>query len=391
MAWLTMWFGLPHVAPEWVVEHSPWVEPIVRAQADKSMRSDGIVAYYRRLDEWSSAAFPALERLLRANDPWVRVYAANAVRHIQHETQGRLPASLTGQLVQLLRGDEQEEARIWAASALAGTDVPSARQALLAATEDESAAVQQSAFESLGGVNDPAIITRRLAVLNSPFRSLRVAALQGLGTPDDASQVAPLMRVVAEKDLEFEVLFGAFDALRRSRTPAAFTALSAIVAGDQRQRVVRLAMDALNEGAWPADLHAEAPLLVALDRPEPGVRAVAARLLGLLSVQGDDRLRDLLVTRLDDREPWVRGEVALTLAMCFRDPVVVEELISRFEDGRLPAPPMGEREKAEGLIAYSASEDQIDAVIKLRLTPNQRERLERVRRRLDADHAGPPK
>ena len=56
---LVLWTWLPGWAPEWVARHSPWVEPVVRA--DVAFRYGGGLLQMR-MDEWKESAVPGLPR-----------------------------------------------------------------------------------------------------------------------------------------------------------------------------------------------------------------------------------------------------------------------------------------------------------------------------------------
>lgn len=365
------------------MEHSPWIEPLVRAQAGKD-RFD-LVGYFRRLREWDAGALPTLERLLGSHDPLVIRSAIHGIRHLKDEAKVFLPTTLVTRLVRLVQTSEDEDVRFWAVSALQNVDAPIALQALLSATSDPSRLVQKEAFDSLRGSHDPAVIRRKESALTDPDKGIRLIAIEGLGTRGDDNQVATLIRVVAD-DESSEVRLAAIDALERSATATAFKALCAITANDQRVEEVDRAISALGGAYRNYEQQAEGPLLAALARPEPMIRAAVARQLGTIVIIHPDRVHALLVAHLDDPEPWVRGWFALRLtdsSLC--TPADLEDIIARYEDGRLPAPEM--KTPVTGNLRFNTlpPERQFEFMREVELTVDQKSRLERVEQRLRSE------
>lgn len=376
-----LWYGLPRMCPDWVMEHSPWFEPIVRAQAANGR--DHLDHYCARLREWQALAFPALERLLGSHDAQVRIQAAYGARYLTVEGRLPLPESLVARLARSVTGDEEDDVRLRAAEALHGATAPAAVTGLITATRDPSAQVRAGALDALAGAADAEAIRCKVAALTDPWVSIRMAAAYGLGIPGDERLVGILVHV-EEQDEDWGVRLVAVDALAHNGTPAAGRALCAILAADQRLDVVDRAIAALGEHAFGDQ--AEEPLLAALGRSEAAVRAHAARALGAIVIRHPDRVRALLVAHLDDPVPWVRGWVASTLARTTGTAVDVEEIVRRFEDGRLPAPVITGPAEGWVLSANALTAHQQFALLRgAPVTADQRTRLERVELRLVAE------
>ncbi len=91
LAGMITWYQLPRWAPEWVIEHSPFVEPYVRAIAHSSPTPTGTpearglagaefdihdcYAEMDRMKAWGTAAVPVLERCLDQSDRALRIHA----------------------------------------------------------------------------------------------------------------------------------------------------------------------------------------------------------------------------------------------------------------------------------------------------------------------------
>ena len=193
-----------------------------------------------------------LSSLFRARNARVRARAALAAGRIGND-------SAVGELVKLLRGDDDNEVRAMAAFALGEIESPLGAEALTESLK-ESGAVRARAVEALGKIT---------------------AAL-------------PKEQEARARELAGSVLgVLKFEARRRSR-PDRFTMLLALTA------VLR----AKPEGA--GEIVAEF-----LDYSDPRVRADAANTLARLKLKdGNDQLRKLLTT---DRDPVVRANAARVL------------------------------------------------------------------------------
>src|SRR4051812_13954494 len=75
-----LWWQLPRWAPLFVIEHSPWVEPTLRANkaANKSVPGYVLNVLWARLRGWDGDCVPGLIACLRHRDPEIRWITAMA-------------------------------------------------------------------------------------------------------------------------------------------------------------------------------------------------------------------------------------------------------------------------------------------------------------------------
>ena len=112
MGGLLSWYQLPRWAPDWVVEHSPVVEPFVRAIAQIRPGPSGtpqseygfpggfkMDALYEqeiyRLGTWGEKAIPGLERCLRDENPVIRLHAFRLLRYFERPSRVQARQLLT--------------------------------------------------------------------------------------------------------------------------------------------------------------------------------------------------------------------------------------------------------------------------------------------------------
>lgn len=111
LAYAIMWYHLPKWAPEWVRDHSPFIEPFVRAIAEaqpfptsEEPTGDGFPGELKvfalsteeeeRLLAWGAGAIPVLEGCLDDRDPSIRYHAFRLLGQF-----GRPSATLTQQML----------------------------------------------------------------------------------------------------------------------------------------------------------------------------------------------------------------------------------------------------------------------------------------------------
>lgn len=100
-----LWVKLPTWAPAWVVEHSPWVDPIVRA-VDRDMPRDLLVSRAKqRLISWGKAAIPGLISAFESDSRRTRRLAISVLLGVEDE---RLIKPLLRLLIRETRDLEQE-------------------------------------------------------------------------------------------------------------------------------------------------------------------------------------------------------------------------------------------------------------------------------------------
>jgi hypothetical protein len=91
------WIWLPRFAPLFVIQYSPWIEPVLRA--DK-FACEQIPGYHRnplwgRLDGWGSGCVPGLIRCLSSNDVSIRQSAADSFEGLIYDQRAIEPLRAT--------------------------------------------------------------------------------------------------------------------------------------------------------------------------------------------------------------------------------------------------------------------------------------------------------
>lgn len=84
-AWFACWIGVPNLFPNWVVVHSPWMDPVIRACAAGDAGDEHIGM--SRLASFGPAAVPNILPYLKHFDPTMRRVAATALGNI-HDARG---------------------------------------------------------------------------------------------------------------------------------------------------------------------------------------------------------------------------------------------------------------------------------------------------------------
>jgi hypothetical protein len=81
---MSTWYILPRFAPLFVIDHSPWVEPVLRADIFARERIPG---YHRnplwgRIEDWGGDCIPGLLSCLKSSDARIRQRAADCFEGI---------------------------------------------------------------------------------------------------------------------------------------------------------------------------------------------------------------------------------------------------------------------------------------------------------------------
>lgn len=79
------WIGAPRLFPTWVVVHSPWVDPVIRACGAGDVGDEHVGM--SRLAEFGPPAVPIILPYLKHSDPALRRIAATALGNI-HDARG---------------------------------------------------------------------------------------------------------------------------------------------------------------------------------------------------------------------------------------------------------------------------------------------------------------
>jgi len=308
-----LWFKLPTWAPEWVVEHSLWVDPIVRAVDEVQRRPRGgalmvIEEALRRIESMGEAARPELLQALDSKSRTTRAF-------VLHVFSSTVDERLIGPLVRLLAKEAREleaQARTsGGASRIAG---------------------QRNQFDTIYAV-----------LLNQPQAALADAILPlPAGNDLEAAVVFELAGKLADKRL----IPALANILREP--PGPWNELVGAVYGGRGL----MAADALLHSPVPAAIPA---LLPAFEDASVGVRQVVVGAVRGLFKAVDFRLGQAMCRRLYDTDADVRRTAAK--AMVFIEiPEAEDGLISLSQNAG-----SGDREAAIfGLGSIHATQRAID-------------------------------
>lgn len=80
---VTFWIWLPTAFPSWVVLHSPWIDPVVRASAAGDADTEHVGM--SRLAQFGQSAVPIVLPYLKNSNPNLRRVAAAALGNIHDD------------------------------------------------------------------------------------------------------------------------------------------------------------------------------------------------------------------------------------------------------------------------------------------------------------------
>jgi HEAT repeat protein len=319
-AFVLLWVKLPVWAPDWVVEHSPWADPIVRA-VEAGGRGSGRAA--ERLGRMGAAQVPRLLALIDHPDPEVRALVAASLERIQD-------VRVIGPLFDRLLADAKD-GDVWIR--------PLTKQ-------------------------DPSVIAGLLVPYLTTGKLRSIDLLSLAGTIVDDRVVAPLQAIM-EQPWEAELLDDnhlwvqpttlAAMALMASPCASAEPALLRSFADPdpvvRRRVVLGIHMDcyqsARKRRQWDARL--QDLLLRALADPDPTVRYQAASLMNMQRIEGaepiliamsgspDGLVRRSAILGLNAR--WYGSAAHRKIVECLRDPEPKVQLFAIIASRQVDDPP----------------------------------------------------
>jgi len=291
-----------------VKEQDPWVRytlaQVVRRSAhgsipafDKVLRSSkgsqiGVELYIRaQTEQYDLTAVSILEKLACQSDAEIRTQAIAALARVYKD---RKPYSGGWWGTQPAAHNPPPREVAWE-----GT--PKVRAAILAALNDNNAAVRKAAVPALIAANDPETLQPLLKQFqkekNTEPRVDLVRAIAGLPGMMTAVFLSSILKDANNPEaLRLEAIGG----LERSKSPAARTSLIAAAASTEPIAVQICALQALGVVKAP---QARTACAASLKSVEPSVRKTAANTLAKL---GDPKTAELILPLLKDKEANVR-------------------------------------------------------------------------------------
>jgi HEAT repeat protein len=316
-----LWFKLPTWAPAWVVEYSPWVDPIVRAVEYDSE----IEAVARKLASRGGSVAPAMVGYLESTDPMTVNLACRVLREVTN------PMMVEPVIAKL----KQE-------TALSSMD----RSALIDALAKQSAGVVMDSilpipetkngttFELillLGRLDDPrAVATLREIIWEDPPTEL--SGLQIWASPATFSAAAlTYLPVPQAREILKQALADSVESIR----VCALAGLVLPVKGKREplgEEICRVVVDRLDDpdarvrkaAIMVAEFHflpgAEAVLVAKLERAEPADRRTL--LFGLGAPHTTDAAIPVIAKHLRDEDPKIQCAAADALGRTKKPAVV---------------------------------------------------------------------
>ncbi len=232
-----LWWQLPRWAPEWVEEHSPWLDPLLRAAAVQAQYDDVLD---RRLRDWPGAPGAGLTSALDHPDARVRWIAATCLAHhpydaamapllgmlgdpdlnLREAARSALPeihaAAATPLVIAALVGAQGQERKVlldWLASnsdwtglgpVLSGCDPrnsPPAPAGVVGEYDGPDAWLMAERLRAAGQARPAAaVVVTLLAHPDAGMRIFGIGLLRTLGTGECARKVAELL-IDADEDV----------------------------------------------------------------------------------------------------------------------------------------------------------------------------------------------
>jgi len=262
----------------------------------------------------ASQAVPALLQALDNSDPVVREGVAYAL--------GRMDAPQAVPALLRTLGDSDWVVRLEAARALGRMGAPQAVPALLQALEDSDPVVRKGAAFALWRIDDLQVAPALLRALEDSDSSVRRVTAMTLGWIGDPQAVPPLLRALEDSDSGLRRAVA--EALGRMGGPQAIPPLlRALKDSDPDVRLA--AAEALGRIGDPQAVLA---LLRALKDSDPDVRLAAAEALGRI---GDPQAVLALLQALGDSD-WDVCEAAAMALGVIGDPKAVPTLLRALKD-----------------------------------------------------------
>ena len=299
-----LWLGLPRWAPDLVIKHSPFVDPVLRAMGTK-LRSGSIMysanteAFYDRVHDWDMAMVPGVMAALASSDPSSRLAALIAWSRLSSRSDNRPPPRLVDALCWQAHNDQEGENRALAIYGLSDVVSPQVRHVLLAGLRDPHALVREAAASVCRDKKQqgPDILAAVAGVLSDPAPTVRRLAADIVGVGRDVRAVDALIAVlVAELNM-----------------------------GAASSQVCAL--------GWIGDRRAIEPLLQIINRPAMSIPQAALVAEALQSLEQIDKAQaiPLWITALTHAHPRVRFSAVMRFGS-LREPSAVPGLVRLLDD-----------------------------------------------------------
>ncbi len=191
-------------------------------------------------------------------------------------------------------------------------DVPAALGEAL--RTDRAPGVRRVAAEALGSLNSPAAAKQLLgAIQGAAEPELRATLVQTLGSFKDNPEIVTKLEETAAEDPSYRARAAALQAIGRMKTPNAYERLSAAVAGDSPDAVLR---NAALRGLGSLGNDKAVPLLEEWSLPGKDISSRQAAIGSLASLQKDNKeITNQIAGYLTDPQFMVRRSAIFALGM----------------------------------------------------------------------------
>lgn len=291
---IIVWIWLPRWAPEWVMAHSPWTWPALRAGAVMVKHGTSFNTVGEVLRHWTAAELPVLIQALDHDE--VRLSAIRAMGKIDD------PRAFH-HLVTAMTSHSDAEVRRNAALGLGDAHRATAGAVLVLGLRDTDPDVRWCALRALKDVRSPDSIPGLVEFLDRCLPDERADAVDAMATIIDPRIRGLLVGLL--KDSYKRVRIAAAYALVRHPGPGVVAGLEPLLS-DPEKFVRGSAVD----------------VLLQINEPESS-RALAAYLTRTADAPGDDAVsRTELVRRLATRKDHYANEAIFSALTDRQDPVV---------------------------------------------------------------------
>lgn len=388
ITFLVLWIWLPRWAPEWVIKHSPWVDPVLRAMAvslsDRSRPMDGnlIGEFKQRITAWGAPARPEVISGLESSNPNLRLACVFALTDFNERSPH--PELIQAKLIAVALADENDEIRNHAYFALTPEHSLRMSEVRARAMKDGEDWVRYSVVAELDSRNSDLDFLTLMSALHDSDWDNRRNAVKRVEELNEVRAVSRLIDMVPTRDdplgVEHEaVLAVVFSALAHFKVAEALPVLAELIE-------IQNAWDgphipALFKTITMIDAEEGFRVRVKiLQEAHVGARAFVAQELG---ESGNPRAIGPLTKQLQDPEPLVFGYVVIALSH-LKATSSIETILDRLEARRADLIDLETRQQegvpiVSGRLMRISFSDLVDQVATMPLTSEQRERLERVR------------
>lgn len=321
---IMLWIWLPRWTPVWVIRHSPWLDPVLRAASVDatpfgwSPKTFG--EFRQRIFFQGESAFPALVQGLDASDAILRAIALEGVAVLTHRYA--LSPDLEEQVCQHAVNDE-ERVRLHAFIALDRVRTRRSYQAKRTGMNDPAERIRAWIARGVAsGMAEEGVELLQIGLRdqNPDVRSSAIVRIIEL----QEKRTAPTLITMMNEEADEKVRGLVVQALGMLEAIEALPAFRQVILqeGDPRwkQQVIHATFQLKHEEVREL-------MVTLLQQGNGPERAYAAFLLGR---RGDPKAVPALVAKLDDPDPMVFGQVINALITLEADGVIAQ-VIPRME------------------------------------------------------------